>query len=321
MPRIALATALAITAVSRLPAQCTPSIQKLADDRQYDEARAEVQTLLKANSSDDAALHCMGMIYVSSEKSSEAIQWFEKAVKANDKSSAHHLWLGNALANQASHTSKLKLPFLARRVKGEFDRAVQLDPSSVEARNGLVQFYAQAPGVIGGSMEKAKEQAREILKLNPMRGHLVTAMLLEREKDITGAEHEYSAAIGVASDSNITYSSLGTFYRRQKRYSDAVAVFERLLKAKPDATNAHLFIAWNLRLSGEDLERAEREVKLWLSQPPKDAPKQNLSFGHTLLGDIYARQSNKDAARAEYATALQLHPANTDARKGIEALK
>ena len=103
--------------------------------------------------------------YTSRWGSRDAVGWFEKAVKANDKSSAHHLWLGNALGEQASHTNKLKLPFLARRVKGEFDKAVELDPRSWEARHGLIQFYSQAPGVMGGSMDKAKEQAREIGKI------------------------------------------------------------------------------------------------------------------------------------------------------------
>jgi tetratricopeptide (TPR) repeat protein len=318
---IALAAALALPVTSRASAQCAPSVQRLISDQKFDEARAEVQARLKIDDSDDAALHCMGMIYVSSNRASDAVEWFERAVKANDKSSAHHLWLGNALGEQASHTSKFKLPFLARRVKGEFDKAVQLDPASVDARHGLIQFYSQAPAVMGGSMDKAKEQAREILKLNPMRGHLETGALLEREKDIAGAEHEYSAALTSAPDSNVAYNALGGFYRGQKRYADAVRVYDRLLEVKPDARNAHLFIAWNLRLSGENVDRAEREIKFWLSQPPPNAPKQNLSFGHALLGDIYARQSKNDDARMEYQAALQLNPNNSDAKKGIEALK
>src|SRR5919107_1945329 len=116
-------------------------------------------------------MHCMGRIAVAKDQGGDAVDWFEKAVRANDKSSLHHLWLGNALGNQAEHTNKLKLPFLARRIKGEFDKAVQLHPTSIDARHGLIQFYSHAPGVMGGSMDKAKEQAREIAKLNAMRGH------------------------------------------------------------------------------------------------------------------------------------------------------
>ena len=318
-PHLASFALLAIAA-ARLDAQCNASSQKLIDDKKYDEARGELDAALKKNPSDDAALHCMGMVYVAMDKAPDAIEWFEKAVKANDKSSAHHLWLGNALGEQASHTNKLKLPFLARRIKSEFDKAVELDPKSWEARHGLIQFYSQAPGVMGGSMDKAKEQAREIGTFDAIRGHLEMAALLERDKDVAGAEREFNAVVVAAPDSALGYNSLGNFYRRQKRYADAVSTYEKLLHAKPDAPNAHLLIGWSLKLGGDN-DRAEREIKQWLSAPPKDAPPQNLSAAHQWLGDIYGAQSKKDAARAEYQLALQINPKNAEAKKALDGLK
>ena len=53
----------ALVAASDLHAQCSPSVQKLVGEQKYDDARAEVQALLKKNAADDAALHCMGRIY------------------------------------------------------------------------------------------------------------------------------------------------------------------------------------------------------------------------------------------------------------------
>ena len=128
------------------------------------------------------------------------------------------------------HTNKLKLPFLARRIKSEFDKAAQLDPTSIDARHGLIEFYSQAPGVMGGSMDKAKEQAREIIKLNAWRGHYEMARLLERDKDIAGAEKDYIAAVAAAPDSTPPYLYLGSFYRRQKRWDDALKTYEAALQ-------------------------------------------------------------------------------------------
>jgi tetratricopeptide (TPR) repeat protein len=303
-------------------AQCSPSIQNLVDDNKFDEAKADVQGLLAKNDRDDVALHCMGRIYVEMDKAGEAIKWFEKAVDANDKVSAHHLWLANSLGEQAPHTNKLKLPFLARRVKSEFDKAVALDSTSVEARHGLIQYYSQAPGMFGGDMNKAKAQAREIEKLNPMRGHVEMAVLLDtKDKDSVSAEREYEAAIDAAPDSAFGYNHLGQFYRRHRRYANAIAVYERLLKAKPDAANAHLNIANNLVSLGEDIDRAERELKQWFAQPPKNAPLPTVSIAHYLLGIVYERQTKKDAARAEYQAALTANPNNKDAKKALDALK
>ena len=47
----------------------------------------------------------------------------------------------------------------------------------------------------------------------------------------------------------------------------------------------------------------------------------NIGFAHYVLGMIYERQSKKDAARAEYQSALTFNPKNTDAKKALDALK
>src|SRR5437763_7594387 len=107
---LAAAISLAFAAVAR--AQCSTANQKLIAEQKFEEARADVRGLLKSNPNDDAALRCMGIIAISEDKSGDAVEWFEKAIKVNEKSSAHHLWLGNALGEQAGHTSKFKLPFL-----------------------------------------------------------------------------------------------------------------------------------------------------------------------------------------------------------------
>ena len=316
-----VSAALVVAALSA-GAQCTPPVQKLVNDQKYDEARAEAQALIAKNAADDAALNCMGRVYMAMDKAGNAAEWFEKAIKANDKASVHHLWLGNSIGDQAQHANKLKQPFMARSIKSEFDKAVELDPTSIDARHGLIQFYSQAPGVMGGSMDKAKDQAREIEKLNAMRGHLEMAQLLEtKDKDLVAAEREFVAAVGAAPDSTPAYSNLAQFYRRQKKYPEAIAIYERLLKTKPDALNAHLNIGYNLALSGQSLDRGEREIKEWLAEPPKDAPSANFGFAHYVLGMIYERQSKKDAARAEYQSALALNPKNTEAKKALDALK
>jgi tetratricopeptide (TPR) repeat protein len=318
---LVLCAALSAAALSEASGQCTPAVQKLITDQKLDEARAEAQALVKKNDKDDAALNCLGRVYIAQDNAKDAIELFEKAIKINDKVASHHLWLGNSIGEIAQSASKLKQPFMARRIKSEFERASQLDPTSIDARHGLIQFYSVAPGVMGGSMDKAKEQAREIGKLNAMRGHIEMGALFEREKNLTAAEKEYVAATGAMPDSTAGYNTLSNFYRRQKRYADAVSTYERLLKIRPDAITAKVNIAWNLTLSGQGLDRAEREVKEWLAAPPKEAPVPTLSFTHYLLGDIYERTGRKELARAEYQQAVRINPKNVDAKKALDALK
>jgi predicted Zn-dependent protease len=320
-PAAVVTAAVLIGSAFRLDAQCSAAVRKLQVDKKFDEAKSEVRALLKSNDKDDAAMHCLGVLAMDQNDAKESVEWFERAVRQNDKSSAHHLWLGNALGEQASHTAKIKLPFLARRIKSEFDRAAQLDPTSIDARHGLIEFYSMAPSVMGGSMDKAKEQAREIAKLSAWRGHFEMGRVLERDKDLDGTEKEFMAAVAAAPDSNLAYNALASFYRRQKRWDAAVGTYESLLKRRPEAIIARLNIAGILVQAGINTDRAEREARAWLAAPPADAPKVNFANAHYLLGQIGEKQQKKDAARAEYQQALSFDPAHQQARKALEALK
>jgi hypothetical protein len=48
-------------------------------------------------------------------------------------------------------------------IKKKFEQAVELNPENFDARMGLLQFYLMAPGIMGGSKDKAREQAGEIM--------------------------------------------------------------------------------------------------------------------------------------------------------------
>ncbi len=91
----------------------------------------------------------------------------KKAVALDPDNSRFHLWLGRVYGEKASRANFLSAARLATKVRGEFERAVQLNPKDVEARLDLAEFYLAAPGVMGGGEQKAREQARYIAAVNP----------------------------------------------------------------------------------------------------------------------------------------------------------
>jgi tetratricopeptide (TPR) repeat protein len=313
--------ALVALSASSLDAQCSGAAQPLFEARKMDEARAEAQAQLARDANDATALYCLGRIAAAQDKSGEAVDWFEKALKRNDRSSEYHLWLGNMLGQEAQRASKLRQPFLARRVKAEFERAVELDPRSVDARHGLIQFYSVAPGVMGGSMEKAKAHAAEIGKLNPMRGHIELGALLEREKDAGGAEREYTAGVAAMPDSAAGAYALGSFYQRQKRWDDAFAVYDRVLQANPSDGLARFNYGRAAALSGKNLDRGVRELESLMADPPQIWPAASVAAAHFRLGSIYEQQGKKELARGQYEEAVKRNPKNEDAKKALASLR
>jgi tetratricopeptide (TPR) repeat protein len=317
---LALATLLALGA-SEARAQCQPAVQKLNNDRRFAEAKAQMQAAVAKTPNDDAAWECLGRITGLMNRPREATEYFEKAVKINDKVASHHLQLGSALGDLSDSTGKIKLPFLARRIKGEFEKTVALDPSSVDGRYGLVEFYTQAPGVMGGSKEKAQEQIAEILKLNPMRGHLKQGELYLRDKKVAEAEKEYVAAEQAAPDSSLAAYNLAGFYEGQQRWADAFGVYERMEKRFPTEWVVRFRIGRLAALSGDRMDRGEKELRALIASPPVDIAIGTHVGLHWRLGMILEKQGKKDQARAEYNAALAIDPKNENVKKSLAALK
>jgi tetratricopeptide (TPR) repeat protein len=322
MRRAFLILALPVAVFAQAPPSSQPALtpEQLINARRLDEAKPIVDAMLTKNNNDPHGLYLMGRLAYARGNSGEAVDWFEKALKRDEQNATYHTWLGSALGDEAQKANKLRQPFLARRVKSEFERAVELDPKLVDAREGLVDFYSMAPGFMGGNMDKAREQANEILKLNPVRGHQRLARIAEREKDVATAEREYKTGVAIAPDSTPGYYLLGNFYRTQGRWDEAFATYEQIMKLKPDELAVHLTWAGTAAQSGKNLDRGEREVKYYLKSA-KDVPAGNLSNAHWRLGQIYEKTARKDLARAEYAEALKLNPQNQNAKKSLEAMK
>ncbi|MFI5230202.1 MAG: tetratricopeptide repeat protein [Gemmatimonadales bacterium] len=316
-----LATLFVVSAVARAGAQCSPGVDKLVTDQRYDEARAAVQALLAANAKDDKALHCMGAIYETQGKLGDATDWYEKAIKADEKNPQHHLSLAGAYGEQARHANRFRQALLARRIKSELEQTVAIDSNLVDAHDGLMQFYLEAPGFLGGSADKAKEQMHIIEALSPFEGHLARAKIARQGNDLGTAEAEYKAAIDLDPDSLGVWYALGALYENQKRWPDAAALYDRMIARAPNNLRPHYLYGRLAALSGEDMERGEREIRYWLASAPLDAPIVTRAGAHLRLGMIFERQGKTDAARTEYQVALSINSHEAEAKRHLDALK
>jgi len=296
--------------------------EQLYRDRKFPEARAAAQAMLVANKNDASAMYWIGRVADAEGKNAEAMDWYEKAVKRDDKNALYHYWLGTAVGDEAQNANKLRQPFLARKVKAAFERAVELDPKMLDPRFGLVDFYSMAPAFMGGGMDKARAQAAEILKLNPMRGHLAYARIANRERNVAAEEKALQDAIAAAPDSANPYYSLASFYRRLNRWDDAFGAYDRLMQARPNEVVAHLGWGAVSALSGRSYDRGERELKLFLTRAnPDSVGAINMAGAHFRLAQIYEKTSRPELAKASYGETLRINPQHADARKGLAALK
>jgi tetratricopeptide (TPR) repeat protein len=293
---------------------------QLYQEGKYSEAKHFFETLTKNSPENDIAAFYLGKIFLIQGDHDKSIDWLKKAVKLNEKSSEYHLWLGQAYGTKAQNSSAFKQPFIAKKVKNEFEKAVELDSANLGARFGLMQYYLMAPGIMGGSKDKAKEQAEEIKKLDPLMGHQAFGLVYETEKDYDKAEKEYLAAVEQRPDSLDSYYALGYFYGRIEKYDKASETFEKIVVKDPEEMNAYYQIGRMGAFSGQNLDRAEECFKKYLkTEPGENSP--SLAWAHYRLGMVYEHKKETELAKKEYQTALELDPDHKEAKKALKNLK
>jgi len=255
-------------------------VQHALNARKFAVARSQLDARLARNDKDDELLDCRGHAELEAGKTEDAVKWFEKAVALNPRSAAHHEGLGlalRALANQASMFEQMRI---GPRMKAELEEAVRIDGTLVDARSALLDLFAQAPAAMGGSIDKAREHAAEILKVNAVRGHMGYGRIAEQEKDYATAEKEFLLGIAARPDSEVAYSAAGGFYRRRERWGEAIAMYRKQLAAMPKdpsltrLSNAHYSLGLSLQGSGRpDLAKPEFQAAVAANPDTANASK------------------------------------------------
>jgi tetratricopeptide (TPR) repeat protein len=290
---------------------------QLFETKKFPEAKKFFEAYMTDNQNNPVAASYLGRIFLREGNYEKAITWLEKAIKIDDNNSNYHLWLGRAYGIKAQRAGLLKKASAASSVKKHFERAVELNPENINARMGLLQFYLMAPGIMGGSKDKARTQADEIMQRNAHQGHLALGFIHSVNEKYDLAEQEYHAAIALDSMNTQPYFSLGYLYARQKQFDNATDIFENLLKSHPDEVASYFHLGRLAVMSGKNLDKGEEYLKKYLQTDPSDEMP-SLAFTHLLLGHIYKMKENKELAKDEYQKALELDP---DFKQAKQALK
>lgn len=153
----------------------------LLEQQRWAEAQQVFSERLRRSPTDAQTHFYLGQIAFGQHDYDTAVARFETAVGLRQHDASFHMWLGRAYGRQAEHAAVWRQVWLARKVRRQFETAVALDPDSVAARWDLMEYYAKAPGFLGGSRDKAKIQAREIERRDAAEGKAAWRLIAETE--------------------------------------------------------------------------------------------------------------------------------------------
>jgi tetratricopeptide (TPR) repeat protein len=240
----------------------------------------------------------------------------EKAVALEPNSGLYHLWLGRIYGEKADRAGFLTAAGLAKKVRAEFERAVELSPNNWEARTDLAEFYLEAPAIVGGGKDKAREQAALLAPLNPAMAHWVIGRIAERNKDNAAAEREYRAAIEASHGGARAWVNLAGFYRHANRFDDMEQALRAMESSPLDRPAALVDGASILLRAGRDYPMAIRLVRRYIGSPTtaEEAP---VFKARCLLGELFEKQGDRPAAAEEFRASLALAHNYRQAQEGL----
>lgn len=284
MNRLAcLALLLALPGLATEAAESPDALR--AQGSPHDAERA-LEARLLAAPNDAEAQHQLGRLLLRRREYDAAIPFLAKAAELQPENAAYQFHHGAACVQHADTLGKtLRALGMARRGRAAMEKAVTLEPGTVEFHEGLVEFYLRAPGIVGGGLEKARAQAETLRRLDPRAGTLALAMVHLRAKEPEPAFSLYAAWLAQAPDDYQVLYLIGR-------------------------------VAADTGLQREQGATALRRC-LQLAPPPRAVNHATVNFH---LARILQQQGDLDGARAAYRAALDQEPAHTAAEAALKAL-
>jgi tetratricopeptide (TPR) repeat protein len=284
-----------------------------------EKAKAFFESYLSSHPTSAPAAFYLGRVYMEMGQGETAANWLERAIDLDRQNSELHLWLARAYGLAASGANSVAKSRYAREAKAALDKAVQLDPGNVRAREDLIKFYLSAPEFLGGSVDSARKEAAAVRKIDPVAGRLLMASIHLQQKSTQAAELEYQAAIQEAPNDLRPRMALGYLYQSLSRWNEAFDAFEGILKIEPESWDAMYQIGRTGAFSGQRLDRAEEILTRYLSHPQQgDGPP--IAGAHYRLGMVYEKKGDLVRAREHYQKALQLDPTNEEVKAALARL-
>ncbi|MBV9155099.1 MAG: hypothetical protein JO097_02485 [Acidobacteriaceae bacterium] len=220
--------------------------------------------LLDAESADSATQFLLARIAAGSGDLKKATDILTKLTQEHPNNSDYFDWLGKVYGMRAEKSSFVTAPTYANRAREAFEEAVRLDGNNKDALSDLFDYYLGAPGILGGSIEKAAAIADKDIAINPPEGYLQKARLAEKARDLKAAESFYRQSVKVAPRPTGYQIALAQFLARQQRHDEADQVFAQAFQQKPDEPGLLFARARILVKSKRKLEEARDLLNRYL---------------------------------------------------------
>jgi tetratricopeptide (TPR) repeat protein len=224
---------------------------------------------------DGAVYEYIGRDYYMLADYKKATEALEKAAAVEPANAEIALWLGRAYGRRAETSSPFTAPGNAAKARQWFEKSVHLNPVNTEALSDLFEYYLEAPGFLGGGLDKAEGLVKDIAKADAGEAHWAQARLAEKRKDFNSVEEHLRRAIDASPQRVGRFIDLAKFLARQGRFQESDQSIEQAEKIAPNTpkliyAKADLYVKNKRNLP---LARKLLQQYMSMSLSPEDPPR------------------------------------------------
>jgi Flp pilus assembly protein TadD len=242
---------------------------------QHTEYESSLKILAQDSAPDSPTFLLTGKNYFMLGDYKKAVDYFEKSLHQNPGSSEAELWLGRAWGRRAENSGGPMAMIYASRTRQCFEKALALDPANREAKNDLFDFYLNAPGFLGGGVDKAESAARAIATERPAEYEFEESQIAEKRSDFAGAEAHLRRAIDLAPHESGRVVDLARFLAKRSRLEESDRLFAQARALAPGKPGIALAEARANIENNRNPEQARKLLQEYLqsSLTPDDPPR------------------------------------------------
>ena len=299
------------------PCPARPTIANDLDVGKYAEVASVLKQQVEKNPNDAQATLWLARSFLDLADYDQAVTFAERAVHLAPDCSETHFWLARSYGMKADTSRSF---WLARKARVEYQTAVQLDPDNLAARRDLMEFYLQAPWILGGSREKAWDQVQAIASRDTTEGDLARAIYWRDLNKPVLAAREYHKVLEAKPHQAEAYFQVADFYETDRKPAEVEAAVHAVSLIVPNDPRLNYYSAVANVMKRQDLPKAEQDLKAYLAGTPRRDDFPPHAAAHDWLGQIYEIWGKKQQAISQYRSALQLSPDNQSARDALKRL-
>jgi tetratricopeptide (TPR) repeat protein len=242
--------------------------------------QAAIHLLLSEPMSGDAKSpsvnELLGQCYFMTGDYKKATDYLEKAATAEPANSMYQTWLGRVYGRRAESSFALNAMGWASKSRTSLEKAVQLDESNWEAVDDLFEYYLEAPGFLGGGLDRAEKIAAIVARRDPAEAAYDRARIAEARKQYGPAEQYLKRAAELSPHQVGRLLDLAKFLAKQGRYEESDRTFAEAERVAPDAPKVYFAKASTYIKTNRNVDSARELLKKYLSASnltPDDPPK------------------------------------------------